>query len=147
MAGTGVTPEELLSDFGSLFDAQTRSLRGLATASGVGAETIRGWKDEGRFPKNTTGFLEVVRLCLRSLKEGAPTQRWGAAEWEIRYHEAKRVWEDRTGERAARKAIPLGRAEQQASPSIQVHGGDYVNESKHTMHIGNVNHYTDPGSR
>jgi hypothetical protein len=143
MKSSGVTPEELLRDFRILFESQTRTLRALATASNVGVETIRGWKDEGRFPRSTDDFIRVIRTCLKSLKKDAPNPAWRAEEWEIRYQEAKRIWENQAGDRHSSKPIPVlpGRP---PLPSVQVYGGDYVAESKNAVHIGDVNHYVDP---
>jgi hypothetical protein len=135
---TGVTPEELLRDFGSLVDSQTKSLRALATTSNVGVETIRGWKDMGRFPRSTDDFMTVVRTCLQHPKPAAVRPPWRIAEWEVRYQEAKRVWENREGTQKPISAAPGGPA---PFPSIQVTGGDYVQESKNTIHIGDVNHH------
>ncbi|SDP66444.1 hypothetical protein [Lentzea jiangxiensis] len=138
----GVTPEDLLRDFGSLVDAQTKSLRGLAMATDVGLETIRGWKDMGRFPRSTDDFMKVVRTCLQFLKPEAPQQRWRVADWEARYHEAKRAWENREGDRRPQKPIPVAFSEP-TSPRMttQVYGGDYVNGAKNSVHFGDVNHH------
>ena len=144
MSEPGITPEVLLQQFRFLFDAQTKSLRGLATASDVGVETIRGWKDEGRFPRNGDDFVRVVRTCLKSLRSDSRVPAWTPEQWEIRYQEARRVWENQTGDRHAPKVIPSASPSQSPSSSVQVFGGDYVAGSKNTAHFGNVNHYTDP---
>ncbi|MEC3982389.1 hypothetical protein [Amycolatopsis sp. H20-H5] len=135
-------PEELLRDFRQLFTAQTKSLRALATASHVGVETIRGWKDENRFPKSGEDFLEVVRTCLKFPKEGAPAPPWRLEEWAIRYREAKWLRDNEADDRRPSKPVPIlpGRQE----PSVQVYDGDYVVGSKNSVHIGDVNHHLGP---
>lgn len=141
MTGHGVTPEQLLSDFRELFDATPQTLRGLAAASEVGIETIRGWKDEGRFPRSTDDFLRVVQICLRSLGGNRPVNSWSQEEWEIRYHEAKLAWENRPSDRRQPKrnsstSVPLN------APGVQVTNGDYVAGGKNSVHIGNeIHHY------
>ena len=144
MKGSGVTPEELLRDFGILFKSQSKSLRDLANTSKVGVETIRGWKDEGRFPRNTDDFMRVIQTCLKYLKKDGPNPAWGVEEWEIRYQEAKRTWENQAGNRYSSKPIPVVLPGQPPLPSVQVYGGDYVAESKNSVHVGDVNHYFDP---
>ncbi|QUQ69374.1 hypothetical protein [Kutzneria sp. CA-103260] len=144
MANTGVTPEELLRDFGSLVDAQSKSLRGLAIASDVGVETIRGWKDMGRFPRNTRDFITVVRTCLQYLKPDAPRPSWRLAEWEVRYQEAKRIWENREGAPRHPKPVSEVPGGQPSFPSVQVNGGDYVHGIKNSVHIGDVNNHPKP---
>lgn len=99
MKSSGVTPEELLRDFRLLFESQTKTLRGLATASNVGAETIRGWKNEGRFPRSTDDFIRVIRMCLTSVRKDAALRSWSVGEWEMRYQEARRMWENQAGDR------------------------------------------------
>lgn len=146
MENVGVTPEQLLRDFRSLVDAQTKSLRGLSKASGVGIETIRGWKDMGRFPRNTDDFLKVVQTCTRFINPQAPHPPWRMADWQIRYQEAKRIWENRENDRQQPKAvpgpIPVAFSQRPAPhPAAQVYGGDYVNGDKNSVHIGDVNHH------
>lgn len=137
-----MTPEELLRDFRQLFAAQTKTLRGLATASNVGVETIRGWKDQNRFPRSTDDFMEVVQICLKSLKEGVPAPPWRPEEWAIRYQEAKRSWENQADDRRSSKPVPA--LPGQPPPSVQVYDGDYVAGAKNSVHIGDVNHHLGP---
>ncbi|MDX3193580.1 hypothetical protein PV458_34705 [Streptomyces sp. MN03-5084-2B] len=140
MNSPGVTPDQLLQDFRLLVGAQKKTLRGLAAASGIGHETIRGWKDGNRFPRNADDFLKVVQTCLKSLKEGVSAPRWNYPEWEIRYQEAKRAWENQSGDGRSTKAIPLLPGGPPPSPAIQVHGGDYVSGVKNSIQFGDVNH-------
>lgn len=139
MENTGVTPEQLLREFGALVGAQTKSLRALAEASGVGVETIRGWKDAGRFPRSTDDFMKVVRTCRRFPHPQRQQPRWQVSEWEVRYQEAKRIWENRESEPLPRK--PIAATAAHPSPAPQVYGGDYVNGDKPSLHIGDVNHH------
>jgi hypothetical protein len=144
MKDPGVTPEELLRDFRQLFGAQTKSLRGLANASEVGVETIRGWKDENRFPQNGADFLKVVGVCLKFPKEGVPAPPWRGEEWAARYREARWARENEADARRSSKPVPLLPGPSQPSSSIQVYDGDYVAGSKNSVHIGDVNHHLDP---
>ncbi|MFC9250039.1 hypothetical protein [Amycolatopsis thailandensis] len=144
MNSPGVTPDQLLHDFRTLVGAQKRSLRGLAIASGIGHETIRGWKDGNRFPRNTDDFLKVVRTCLNSLKEDVPAPRWNFLEWEIRYQEAKRAWENQADDSRSTKTAPRLSGGPSLPPTIQVHGGDYVAGVKNSIHFGDANHNHNP---
>lgn len=138
-------PEELLRDFGILVDTQPQSLRHLAERSRVGAETIRGWKDKGHFPRNGEDFLRVVRTCLSFIARGTPVPATTTQQWEIRYGNAKTVWEKRDNT-SHTTAISGDNGRQPAFPSVHVSNGDYVNRDKSTVHIGNINHHnsTEP---
>lgn len=139
------TPEEFSRDFACLLEAHDRSLRTLSAKAGVGVETIRGWKTGSNLPHEVGPFLRVIDACLGGRRRaGAVLPAWLANKqtWEARLKEAKDAMRlDRVGDHHSSKPIPVVLPSQQPPPPVQVFGGDYVANSKSSVHIGDVNHY------